>query len=152
MSVNKVILIGNIGQAPEIKTATADNIKVAKLSLATEDGTKDKPHTNWHTIKCWSKLAEIVEKYIKKGNLVYVEGYLNYTQYTDKSGATRYSYEIMAQVIRSLEKKPEGPSKELVDAMKEGIQKQHSAVEQPATKEQSIKPESADDSQYNLPF
>jgi len=148
MSVNKVILIGNIGQAPEIKTATADNIKVAKLSLATEDGTKDRPHTNWHTIKCWNKVAEIAEKYLKKGSLVYVEGYLNYNQYTDKDGATRYTYEIMAQSIRLLERKPEGPSKELVDAMKEGVQKQQSSpVQAPTPTTQASNSEQGD-----LPF
>lgn len=105
--MNKVILIGNLGKDPEISTATSERIKVAKLSVATEDGTKDRPKTNWHNVVCWRGIADIAEKYLSKGCKVCVEGYLEYNKFTDKEGFTRHSVNIMAQRIELLEKRQE---------------------------------------------
>ena len=101
-SLNKVTLIGNLGADPEIRSTTGGN-RVATFSLATSrswnNQTGDKQEkTEWHRCVVWntkgSQLADIVEKYVKKGDKLYVEGRIEYRQWTDKDGQTRYSTEI----------------------------------------------------------
>ena len=99
--LNKVILIGNVGDEPNIRSLDS-GIKVATLRVATNEYFKDTKHTEWHTIVAWRNLAEIVEKYIKKGSLVYVEGKIRRRKFTDKEGNERYSFEIQADTIRML--------------------------------------------------
>jgi len=101
-SLNKVTLIGNLGADPEIRSTTGGN-RVATFSLATsrswnnQTGEKQEK-TEWHRCVVWntkgSQLADIVEKYVKKGDKLYVEGRIEYRQWTDKDGQTRYSTEI----------------------------------------------------------
>jgi single-strand DNA-binding protein len=100
-SVNKVILIGNLGKDPELKH-TSGGTAVAKFTLATNDRFKDKDgnfqdRTEWHNITCWSRLAEIASEYLKKGRTVYVEGSLRTDSWDDKqTGQKRYSTYINA--------------------------------------------------------
>ncbi|OMJ28107.1 Single-stranded DNA-binding protein [Smittium culicis] len=99
-SLNKVILVGNVGQDPEISTFGEDK-KKAKFSLATSFKFKDKEgnvleKTSWHNISVYSKLAENVEKLVKKGATVHVEGKIDYHNYTNKTGNEIYRTEIIA--------------------------------------------------------
>ncbi|MEO5776320.1 MAG: single-stranded DNA-binding protein [Flavobacterium sp.] len=96
---NKVQLIGHVGQEPEIKTFDGGK-KVANISLATNDSyTNAKGEkvedTQWHKVKAWGKLAEIIEKYVTKGKEICVEGKLTYSDYIDKDGEKRYVTEIV---------------------------------------------------------
>lgn len=101
-SVNKVILIGNCGKDPEIRSMQNGG-KVANLSLATSETWKDKgsgerkEKTEWHRVVVFGPLAEIVEKYVKKGSKVYVSGQLSTRKWTDKDGAEKYSTEVVLQ-------------------------------------------------------
>ena len=101
--VNKVILVGNLGKDPEIRTL--DNGRsVASFSIATSEAYKDKngnkvENTEWHNIVMWSPLAEIAQKYLKKGSQVYVEGKLSTRSWDDKEGVKRYTTEV---VVRDL--------------------------------------------------
>ena len=99
-SVNKVILVGNLGKDPEVKY-TPSGVAVAKFSLATNERYKDKSgewqdRTEWHNIIAWQRLAEIVGEYVKKGSKVYVEGRLQTSSWEDKqSGEKKYRTEIV---------------------------------------------------------
>jgi single-strand DNA-binding protein len=109
--LNKVTLIGNLGKDPEVQTLEG-NIKVAKFSLATSESYKDDKgqthsHTEWHSIVLWRGLAELAEKYMRKGSLVYIEGKNKTRSYDDKQGVKRYVTEIIAEEILLLDKKPE---------------------------------------------
>lgn len=101
-SVNKVILIGNLGRDPEIRT-TQSGTKVANLNLATAESWKDKSSgerkekTEWHRVVIFGSLAEIAEKYLTKGSKVYVSGSLQTRKWTDQSGVEKYSTEIVLQ-------------------------------------------------------
>jgi single-strand DNA-binding protein len=100
-SVNKVILVGNLGKDPEVKY-TPSGVPVAKFSLATNERYKDKAgewqdRTEWHNIVAWQRLAEIVGEYVKKGSKVYIEGRLQTSSWEDKqSGEKKYRTEIIA--------------------------------------------------------
>jgi single-strand DNA-binding protein len=100
-SLNKVMLIGNLGRDPEIKYTT-NSVAVANFTIATNEVRRDKDgnqteKTEWHNIVAWSKLAEICEKYLKKGNKVYIEGRLQTRTYDDKNtGQKKYFTEIVA--------------------------------------------------------
>ncbi|MCD6365941.1 MAG: single-stranded DNA-binding protein [Bacteroidales bacterium] len=107
MSVNKVILIGNVGKDPEIRHIEANNVSVAKFPLATSETYKNKSgekvtNTEWHNVVVWRYLAEFAEKYIKKGNQIFVEGKITSRSYDDKEGNKRYITEIIADNIRLL--------------------------------------------------
>jgi single-strand DNA-binding protein len=104
-SVNKVILVGNVGQDPEVKY-TASGVPVAKLSLATNERFKDKndawqDRTEWgQSVVAWQRLAEIVGEYVRKGSKLYVEGKLQTSTWEDKqSGERKYRTEIVARDI-----------------------------------------------------
>ncbi len=110
-SVNKVILVGNAGTMPEVKY-TPSGIPIAKFSLATNERYKDKAgewveKTEWHSIVCWSRLAEIVNEYVTKGSKLYIEGSLSTSSWEDKqSGEKKYRTEITAKDIIMLDTKP----------------------------------------------
>jgi single-strand DNA-binding protein len=103
-SVNKVILVGNVGQDPEVKY-TASGVPVAKVSLATNERFKDKndqwqDRTEWHSVLAWQRLAEIVGEYVHKGSKIYVEGKLQTSSWQDRqNGEKRYRTEIVAREI-----------------------------------------------------
>jgi single-strand DNA-binding protein len=105
-SVNKVILVGNLGRDPEIRT-TQDGTRVANLSLATSESWRDKnsgerkEKTEWHRIVIFNdRLVDVVEKYLKKGAKVYLEGSLQTRRWTDKDGTEKYSTETVLQKYR----------------------------------------------------
>ncbi len=103
-SVNKVILVGNVGQDPEVKY-TASGVPVANVSLATNERFKDRndqwqDRTEWHSVVAWQRLAEIVGEYVRKGSKLYVEGKLQTSTWDDKqSGERKYRTEIVARDI-----------------------------------------------------
>ena len=115
-SVNKVILIGNLGKDPDIRYMPGGDA-VANITLATSETWKDKTgakqeKTEWHRVTFYRKLAEIVGEYLKKGSSVYVEGRLETRKWTDKTGADRYTTEIIANEMRMLGSKSGGSSSE----------------------------------------
>lgn len=103
--VNKVILVGRVGKDPEIRNAGES--KVANFSIATSETWKDKQtgekkeQTEWHSIVIWRKLAEVVEQYVKKGDMVYIEGKLK-TRSWEKDGITRYTTEVVGDNMTML--------------------------------------------------
>src|SRR5690554_6928517 len=107
MSVNKVILVGNVGKDPEMKYFDNDVAK-ASFSLATSErgyttssGTQVPERTEWHNIVCWRGLAQITEKFVKKGTLLYIEGKIRSRSYDDQSGVKRYITEVVAEDRKS---------------------------------------------------
>lgn len=109
MSVNKAILLGRVGKDPEVRTAGES--KVASFTLATTEKYKDsktgewKENTEWHNIVCWRNTAELAEKYVQKGMLLYIEGKLRTRSWDDKDGNKRYVTEIIAESMQFLEKR-----------------------------------------------
>ncbi len=104
-SVNKVVLLGNLGKDPEIRNTTTGQ-KIANLSIATSDSWKDKTgakqeRTEWHRVVIFNNaLAELAEKYLRKGSKVYVEGQLQTRKWTDQNGQDRYTTEIVLSNFR----------------------------------------------------
>ncbi|MBK9731834.1 MAG: single-stranded DNA-binding protein [Chitinophagaceae bacterium] len=112
--VNKVILVGNLGKDPEVNHLEG-GLTVAKFSLATTEAYNDKSgnrveQTEWHNIVCWRKLAEVAEKYLKKGSAIYLEGKIKSSSYTDKENIKRYRTDIVADSFTMLDRKPDGGS------------------------------------------
>jgi single-strand DNA-binding protein len=106
--MNKVMLIGNVGQEPEVRYVD-QGVAVARLSLATtergytlQNGTRVPDHTDWHNVILWRKLAEIVEKYVHKGDKLYIEGRIRYTTWDDKQGQRHNATEIWADNMELL--------------------------------------------------
>lgn len=105
--INKVILIGNLGQDPETRT-TPGGTTVTNLRLATSESWRDKTsgemkeQTEWHTIVMWGRLGEIGAEYLRKGSQVYIEGRLQTRKWQDKSGNDRYTTEVVASEMQML--------------------------------------------------
>lgn len=104
-SVNKVILLGNVGKEPEVRYVEA-GVAVAQFPLATtergyklQNGTEVPDRTEWHNVVAWRKQAEIIEKFVHKGDMLYVEGKIHTRSYDDKQGVKRYVTEIWADQI-----------------------------------------------------
>ncbi len=115
-SLNKVMLIGNLGADPEIRT-TPGGARVAQFSLATSrqwtsKGGEKQEKTEWHKIVIWNNretgLVDVVEKYLKKGDRVYVEGRIEYRSYEDKEGQTKYVTELNVRELMMLAGRPDG--------------------------------------------
>ncbi|MDR1653484.1 MAG: single-stranded DNA-binding protein [Prevotellaceae bacterium] len=112
MSVNKVILVGNVGRDPEVRYLER-NVAVANFTLATtergytmQNGTQVPERTEWHNIVAWRGLAELAEKYIRKGRQLYIEGKIQSRSW-EKDGIKRYTTEIYAETIQMLGNRPE---------------------------------------------
>jgi len=110
--INKVILVGNLGKDPEVRRLENNGV-VATFPLATSESYKDKngqrvEKTEWHNIVMWRGLAEVAEKYLKKGQTIYVEGKIRNRNYQDKEGQTRYITEIVADEMTMLGGRPDG--------------------------------------------
>ena len=160
--VNKVILIGNVGVDPEVRTLEG-GAKVARVRLATTERLFDrqsnttKEHTEWHTITLWRGLADVVDRFVKKGSQIYVEGRLR-TREWEKDGVKRYTTEILADSMNLLGRRPEGDAQQpygqpaaqpaYQQPAPYGAQPQQPAYQQPA--QQPIVPP-ADDPD-DLPF
>ncbi|PKP38202.1 MAG: single-stranded DNA-binding protein [Bacteroidetes bacterium HGW-Bacteroidetes-14] len=109
MSLNKVMLIGNAGKDPEVRHLENGSM-VARFSLATTERYKDKngdfqEQTEWHNIVCWRGLAERVEKYVKKGSQLFIEGRIRSNSWEDKTGVQRFTVEIVAENLQILGKR-----------------------------------------------
>ncbi len=106
--INKVILIGNLGADPEVRY-TPNNVAVVTVNIATSTGWKDKQsgemqeRTEWHRVVFFSRLAEIVSEYLRKGSKVYVEGSLRTRKWTDKNNVEKYTTEIIADEMQMLD-------------------------------------------------
>jgi len=141
-SVNKVILVGNLGRNPELRY-TPSGEAIANIAVATTESWKDKntgekkEATEWHRVVFYRKLAEIVGHYLKKGASIYVEGRLHTRKWTDKEGAERYTTEIVADSMQMLGSRPAGES---------GAAAGRSAA--PTTGDTSMPPNFADDAPF----
>lgn len=144
MSVNKVILVGNTGADPEVRYLDGGTA-VASIRLATSETYKNKngeriTQTEWHNIVLWRGLAEIAEKYVKKGMQLYIEGRLRNRSWDDKDGNKRYITEIVADSMQMLSRKEGGNDK-------------GQPVEQPADKKSPPPPaNTSDEVNDDLPF
>ena len=110
--VNKVILVGNLGKDPEVRHLE-NGASVANFSIATSETYKDKngnrqEQTEWHNVVLWRGLAQIAEKYLKKGSQIYVEGKLKTRSWQDKDGHTRYTTEVVGDQMTMLGGRPSG--------------------------------------------
>lgn len=109
--INKVILIGNLGNDPEVRAMPSGGF-VSMISLATSESWKDKntgqqqDRTEWHRVVFFNRLAEIVRDYLKKGSKVYIEGKLQTRKWQDKQGQDRYTTEIIANELQMLDSRP----------------------------------------------
>jgi len=111
-SVNKVILVGNLGKDPELRY-TSSGVAVATFSVATNESWKDpdgntQERTQWHNVVAWRKLAEICGEYLKKGGKVYLEGKLQHRNYDDKNGVKRYVTEVVLDEMVMLDSRGGG--------------------------------------------
>lgn len=118
MGINKVILIGNVGKDPEVKHLDK-GVSVAKFSLATSETYKKDnqkvTNTEWHNIVAWRGLAEVAEKYVKKGTPLYIEGKIRTRSWDDKDGNKRYTTEIVADTMQLLGQKHSGEESAAAD-------------------------------------
>lgn len=153
-SVNKVIVVGNLGADPETRFLPSGEA-VTNIRVATTDKWKDKASgeqkelTEWHRISFFGRLAEVAGEYLKKGSQVYVEGSLRTRKWQDKDGSDRYSTEIKADVMQMLGSKPNGAGEQREEPQRVA---QPKAAEKPA---QAAKKPSAgrfDDMEDDIPF
>ena len=119
MALNKVMLIGNVGQDPEVRYLESNpqnpgnTAKVATIRLATSERYRDRngeqrENTEWHNVVLWRNQADIVEKFVRKGSQIYVEGKLRTRSWTDQTGNKRFATEVIADTIQLLGRRPEG--------------------------------------------
>ena len=133
--INKVILVGNVGLDPEVRT-TESGVKVARLRLATSERYTDKQSgerkelTEWHTITLWRGLADIVDRYVHKGSQLYIEGRLRTREWTDTNNVKRYTTEILADNMQLLGSRGDG----------QGVAPAASAPAQPAYQQPAAQP------------
>ncbi len=116
MSINKVILVGNVGKDPEVHYVD-EGLPVARFPLATSekgyqtrDGRQVPDRTEWHNIVVWRRLAEVVEKFVRKGTQLYLEGKIRTNSYEDKDGIKRYRTEIVVDVLQLLGSRADNPA------------------------------------------
>lgn len=127
-SVNKVIILGNLGRDPETRYMPSGDA-MTTIAVATSDSWKDKTtgekkeSTEWHRVTFFGKLAEIAGQYLKKGSSVYVEGSLRTRKYTDKDGVEKYATDIRADTMQMLGGKPSGSA-----SMDDGYDQQQSSA------------------------
>ena len=131
-SLNKVMLIGNLGKDPEVRY-TAAGTAVASFSVATSDKFKNKSgeweeKTEWHNVTLWARLAEIAGEYLSKGKTVYIEGRLQTRKWQDRDGKDRYTTEIVGEKMQMLSGKGEGGGRPAAGR----AESQESGYEEPA--------------------
>ncbi len=146
-SVNKVILVGNLGREPELRY-TPSGQPVANFSLATSRGRKDTngnwtDETEWHRIVAWERMAELASQSLHKGSKVYVEGRIQSRKYTDNQGVERTSYDIVANDLTLLDRRGEGG--EGADDWGDGASAQPQRPQRPQQQPQTKKPTGDDE-------
>ena len=131
MSLNKVMLIGNVGKDPEVRYLENNpqnpgaNPKMARFPLATSERYRDRngelrEDTEWHNIIAWRNSADVIERFVRKGTQVYIEGRLRTRKYTDSDGKDRYTTEIVVENIQLLGKRPEDGTAPLAGGQPQG--------------------------------
>ncbi|KAB0667275.1 single-stranded DNA-binding protein [Oryzomonas japonica] len=141
-SLNKVMLIGNLGKDPEVRY-TPSGAAVASFNLATSERFKNKSgeweeRTEWHRVTLWSKLAEIAGEYLTKGKTVYIEGRLQTRKWQDNSGNERYTTEIVGEKMQMLSPKGEGRRSGGNDVTSEPVQHGGGGFEEPPFQDDDI--------------
>lgn len=167
--INKVILVGNVGLDPEVRSLES-GVKVARLRLATTERIFDrqtnetKELTEWHTITLWRGLAEVVDKYVRKGSQLYIEGSIRTREWTDKDNQKRYSTEILANDMKLLGRRSDNAAPQqgapAAQPQQSGYQQssyqqpsyQQPAYQQPAATSAPAAPQVPDDNPDDLPF
>lgn len=159
MSVNKVILLGNVGQDPQVKYFDTGSA-VATFRLATTDraftlqnGTQVPERTEWHNIVASNRLAEVVDKYVHKGDKLYLEGKIRTRSYTDQSGATRYTTEVYVDNMEMLS--PKGTNSGVgtsASGQQPAMGQQQPVASQPQQPQQSQAQPIQDNPADDLPF
>lgn len=147
--MNKVMLIGNVGVEPEVRYVD-QGVAVARVRLATTErgytlanGTQVPDRTDWHTVLLWRRLAEVVEKYVHKGDKLYIEGRIRYTTYDDKQGQRRYATEIWAENMEMLSPRSAAPAAEGTVASAAGESAASDETHAPQTAGEPVNSESA---------
>ena len=160
MSLNKVMLIGNVGNEPEVRYLESNpqnpgnNVKVATIRLATTERYRDRngeprENTEWHTVVLWRNNADVAEKYIHKGSQIYIEGKLRTRQWTDQTGNKRYTTEVVADTLQLLGKRQDGEGQQPAQGGYQGGYSQQPAyqpqapaqpVYQPAAPQPAVQP------------
>ena len=167
--INKVILVGNVGLDPEVLSLESD-VKVARLRLATTERIFDrqtnetKELTEWHTVTLWRGLAEVVDKYVRKGSQLYIEGSIRTREWTDKDNQKRYSTEILANDMKLLGRRSDNAVSQqgapAAQPQQSGYQQspyqqpsyQQPAYQQSAATSAPATPQVPDDNPDDLPF
>ncbi len=143
MSLNKVMLIGNVGKDPEVRYLDGNNnpnsgsAKVATFTLATTERYRDRngelrENTEWHNIVAWRNSADVAEKYVRKGTQLYIEGKLRTRSWTDQTGNKRYTTEIAVDNLQLLGRKSDNPGSQDSYQSQGGYQPQGAGYGQPA--------------------
>ena len=167
--INKVILVGNVGLDTEVRSLES-GVKVARLRLATTERIFDrqtnetKELTEWHTVTLWRGLAEVVDKYVRKGSQLYIEGSIRTREWTDKDNQKRYSTEILANDMKLLGRRSDNAALQqgapAAQPQQSGYQQssyqqpsyQQPAYQQPAATSAPVTPLVPDDNPDDLPF
>ena len=135
--VNKVILVGNVGLDPEVRT-TESGVKVARVRLATTERIYNRQTnentelTEWHTITLWRGLADVVDRYVRKGSQLYIEGRLRTREGTDKDNIKRYTTEIMADEMKLLGRRSDNQQAGAPMGGQQGYSQPQGGYQQPA--------------------
>jgi single-strand DNA-binding protein len=150
MSLNKVMLIGNVGKDPEVRYLDGNNpnggsTKVATFTLATTERYRDRngelrENTEWHNIVAWRNSADVAEKYIRKGTQLYIEGKLRTRSWTDQTGNKRYTTEITVDNLQLLGRKSDNPGAQDGGQAQGGSQAQRPAYTQPQYQQGGYRP------------
>ena len=157
--VNKVILVGNIGQDPETKFMPSGGA-VTNVSIATSESWKDKAtgqpqeRTEWHRVVFFNRLAEIAGEYLKKGSKVYVEGQLRTRKWQDQGGQDRYTTEIVASEMQMLDSRGdnEGGGQQARQQAQQPVQQAPAQNRQPQQQPQQQQPQGFDNFDDDIPF
>lgn len=116
--INKVILVGRVGADPEVRMMGESGVKTARVRLATSESFTDKTTnerkelTEWHNVTFWRNLADVADKYVRKGSLLYIEGTIHYRKWQGKDGVERYMTDITATTMQMLNKIEDAPKPE----------------------------------------
>lgn len=156
MSVNKVILVGNVGKDPEVRHFENDGavanfpIATTERGYTTRNGQEIPERTEWHNIVAWRGLAKIVESYVKKGTQIFIEGKIRTRSYDDKDGIKRYTTEVYADNLQLLGRKSDNPaaSGDNASAAPVATNPQNQAASAPPQNDNFLKEDETDD----LPF
>lgn len=140
MSVNKVILLGNVGQAPEIRDSQAGKFATFKLATTDkgytkQDGTQVPERTEWHSCVVFGRQAETVERYVGKGMRLYIEGKLRTRKYNDRNNNERYTTEVVVDNFEMLSSKPQEQNPNVPFANQQNYQQRHGGYPYPPSME-----------------